>query len=313
MKHILTEQPTQYTATINELLEGGIINIDKPKGPSSHQTSDYVKKILNVKKAGHSGTLDPAVTGVQPIAYGWATRIIEYFLTAPKTYVGIMHVHKPFTLNELQKVVEQFHGTIKQLPPIKSAVKRQMRDRNIYKLEINEIKGQDVMFTVTCQAGTYIRKLCHDMGKELKKGAHMASLRRTKAGPVDEQDCLVTLDDLHDAMQYYKEGNDSMLRTIIHPIEIGVRHLPKIYVHTNAIRSIQNGRDLARPGIIALDEFDTNDKVAVMTDDSRLIAVGIALKPYYEVINSTKGIVVKTTKVFQREVPQSFHPTQDSK
>ena len=310
MKHILTETPTTYTPTTKELLAGGIINIDKPKGPSSHQTSDFTKKLLGSNKAGHSGTLDPAVTGVQPIAYGWATRIIEYFLTAPKTYVGVMHVHKPFTQEQLHKVVAQFHGTIKQMPPVKSAVKRQLRDRNIYSLDINEVRGQDVLFTVTCQAGTYIRKLCHDMGKKMGVGAHMAALRRTKAGPVNEQDTLVTLDDLRDAMQYYREGNDTMLRSILHPIEIGVRHLPKVYIHSTAITSIQNGRDLARPGIIALDEFEKDDLVAVMTDDSRLIAVGQALKPFYEVINAKKGVVVRTNKVFVREVPQSSRPTQ---
>lgn len=310
MKHILTETPTQYTPTTEELLSGGIINIDKPKGPSSHQTSDYTKKLLRSNKAGHSGTLDPAVTGVQPIAYGWATRIIEYFLTAPKTYVGVMHVHKPFTQDQLERTVAAFHGTIKQMPPVKSAVKRQVRDRNIYSLDINEVHGQDVLFTVTCQAGTYIRKLCHDMGKKMGTGAHMATLRRTKAGPVDEQDALVTLDDLRDAMKYHDEGNDSMLRSILHPIEIGVRHMPKVYIHDTALTSIKNGRDLARPGIIALDEFEQGDQVAVMTSDSRLIAVGVALKPFYEVINSSKGIVVRTNKVFFREVPQSSLPTQ---
>ena len=80
--------------TITELLQYGIINLDKPKGPTSHLVVDHIKKILKINKAGHSGTLDPGVTGVQPIALNRATRITHFLLTAPKEYVCLMHLHQ---------------------------------------------------------------------------------------------------------------------------------------------------------------------------------------------------------------------------
>ena len=154
--------------TPEELLQYGIINVDKPKGPTSHQVADYVKQILNIEKAGHSGTLDPQVTGVQPIGLGKATRIMEFLLTAPKEYVCIMHLHKKVPEAEIQNAIELFRGKIQQLPPQKSSIKRQLREREIYEFEILEIKGKDVLFRVRCQAGTYIRKLVHDLGQTLK-------------------------------------------------------------------------------------------------------------------------------------------------
>jgi H/ACA ribonucleoprotein complex subunit 4 len=191
-----------------DLLSYGIVNIDKPKGPTSHQCSGYVKKILKIKKAGHSGTLDPNVTGVQPIALGRATRMAQFLLKAPKEYICLMHLHKEISQADIEATFEKFQGKIKQIPPIKSAVKRQERVREIYETEILEIDGQDVLFRIKCQAGTYIRKYCDDFGKESGVGAHMAELRRTQAGPFREEDNLITLNDLQDAYHYYTEGND---------------------------------------------------------------------------------------------------------
>src|SRR3989338_7818960 len=167
--------PVERTA--DELINYGIVNIDKPKGPTSHQTSDYVKKILHLSKAGHSGTLDPGVTGVQPVALGKATRITQFLLTAAKEYVCLMHLHKEVPESSLRTTIQRFVGKIQQRPPVKSAVKRVERTREIYQFEILEIKEKDVLFRVQCQAGTYIRVLCHQIGKELKVGAHMAELR----------------------------------------------------------------------------------------------------------------------------------------
>src|SRR3990167_2653257 len=116
------KSPTARTA--DELIQYGIVNLDKPKGPTSHQISDYVKKILSLDKAGHSGTLDPAVTGVQPVALGKATRITQFLLTAPKEYVCLMHLHSEVPEETLRNTIQQFIGKIRQLPPLKSAVKR---------------------------------------------------------------------------------------------------------------------------------------------------------------------------------------------
>src|SRR3989344_3901169 len=146
--------------TTEELINYGIVNIDKPKGPTSHQVSAYLQKILGIEKAGHSGTLDPGVTGVQPIALGKATRITEFFLTAPKEYIALMHLHRDFEEEKIKETFQKLIGKISQLPPLKSAVKRQLRTREIYETEILEIKGRDILFRIRCQAGTYIRKFC---------------------------------------------------------------------------------------------------------------------------------------------------------
>ncbi len=289
--------------TTEELIQYGLVNIDKPKGPTSHQTSDYVKKILGIARAGHSGTLDPQVSGVQPIALGKATRIAQFLLTAPKEYVCIMHLHKEVEENELRKTVEKFMGKIKQLPPIKSAVKRELREREIYEFEILEIKRQDVLFRVRCQAGTYIRKLCHNFGEELGVGAHMAELRRTQAGPFTEKDSLVTLNDLQDAYSFYKEeDNDKFLRYCIQPIENAVTHLPKCWILDTTIESISHGRDLAIPGISKLENFRKGETVAVLTLKGELVAVGEALLSAVEVNTQEKGLAVNIKKVFMEAI-----------
>tara|TARA_Y100000310_G_C20653968_1_gene800970 strand:- start:530 stop:1474 length:945 start_codon:yes stop_codon:yes gene_type:complete len=287
--------------TTEELIRYGIVNIDKLKGPSSHQCSDFVQKILGLKKSGHSGTLDPAVTGVQPIALGKATRITQFLLTAPKEYVCLMHLHKKVDKIKLDETVQKFVGKIEQLPPIKSAVKRQLRIREIYEFEILEINDnqQDVLFRVKCQAGTYIRKLVHDLGQELKVGAHMAELRRTQAGPFTEKDNLVTLNDLRDAFHYYKtENNDKFLRYCIQPIENSLRHMKKCWILDTTIESLSHGRDLGIPGISELENFRKGETVAVMTLKGELVAVGEALMSAVAINTNQKGLAIKVKKVF---------------
>lgn len=285
--------------TTETLLKYGIINIDKPKGPTSHQTSDYVKKILKLSKAGHSGTLDPQVTGVQPIAIGRATRITHFFLTAPKEYICLMHLHKDIDEETIQEGINKFIGKIRQLPPIKSAVKRQVRTREIYELEILEIKERDVLFRVKCQAGTYIRKLCHDLGQELEIGAHMVELRRTQAGPFTEEDNLVTLNDLDDALHFYQEEkNDKFLRYCIQPIENALRHLAKCWIFDTTIESLTHGRDLAIPGISKLENFKKGEFVAILTLKGELVAIGEAIISAVEINMQDKGLAVNVKKVF---------------
>ncbi len=283
--------------TVKELINYGVINIDKPPGPTSHQVSAYLQKILNISKAGHSGTLDPGVTGVLPIAADRATRVVQTLLKAGKEYVGLMHIHKEVPEHEIYTVCNDFVGKIMQMPPIKSAVKRMLRERQIYYFEVIEIDGQDVLFKVGCEAGTYIRKLIHDLGKKLGCGAHMAELRRTKAGPFDES-TLVTLQDLTDAFYYYEQGNEKYLRYCIQPIENAVMHLPKIYVLDSAVDSLCHGANLNVPGISKLDSGITNeDIVAVMSLKEELICYGIAKLDSEEMLGE-RGLAVKTEKVF---------------
>lgn len=291
------KSPQDRTAA--ELADYGIVNIDKPKGPTSHQTSDYVKKIMHLDKAGHSGTLDPGVTGVQPIALGKATRITQFLLTAPKEYVCLMHIHQEVEEKIIRETVSEFVGKIRQLPPLKSAVKREERTREIYEFEILEIQGKDVLFRVKCQAGTYIRKLCFDIGKKLGVGAHMAELRRTQAGPFTEADNLVTLNDLQDAYHFHtQEDNSKFLMHCIQPIEKALKYIPKCWVFDTTLKSVSHGRDVAVPGISKLENFRKGETVAVMTLKEELVAIGEAIMSGVEVNTQQKGVAIKVKKVF---------------
>lgn len=285
--------------TTDEIIKYGVINIDKPKGPTSHQVSAYLQKIIGVNKAGHSGTLDPSVTGCLPTAVGNGTRIVQALLIAGKEYICLMHVHQPIDNEKVEEVLQSFVGKIKQLPPIKSAVKRQWRYRKIYYIETLDVMEQDILFRVGCQAGTYIRKLCHDMGTALGCGAHMAELRRTKAGPFNES-TLVTLNDLTDAMWYYKnEQKDTYLRKIIQPIENAVAHLPKVWVLDTAVNALCHGSDLKVPGISKVEsDIQVDEMIAIMTLKGELVAIGITKMISNEMVKSPKGIAVRTSKVF---------------
>ena len=283
----------------DEIINYGIVNIDKPKGPTSHQVSDYVQKILRINKSGHSGTLDPAVTGCLPVALGRGTRIVQGLLTAGKEYVAIMHLHKAVEEKILLETIQQnFLGKIMQMPPIKSSVKRQLRPRTIYYIDILEINGSDVMFKVGSEAGTYIRKLIHDIGQKLKVGAHMAELRRTKAGPFDES-TLFTLHELTDAYHFWKEeDNEKFIRKAIQPIENGASHLPKVWVFDSTVESLCHGSDLKVPGISKLnDKIEKNNTAAIMTLKNELVAIGTSQMSSEEMMQD-KGLAVTTEKVF---------------
>ena len=283
---------------IQDLINYGVICINKPQGPTSHQTADYVKKILNISKCGHGGSLDPHVTGVLPVALSKATRITQSLLKAGKEYVCIMHLHSDVDELKIRKAMQEYVGKIQQMPPIKSAVKRQLRTREIYYIDILEIKGKDVLFKIGCQAGTYIRKYCHDFGKRLNTDAHMQELIRTKAGPFTDKE-MYSLHDLQDAYVFYKEGDDKELRKIIKPIEFAVQHLPKIWVFDSAVDSLCHGSSLYFGGISKVNSnIEKEDLVAVLTLKNELVGLGYSEATSKELLEQEKGIAVKTSKVF---------------
>ena len=233
--------------TITELLNFGIIIIDKPTGPTSFSISDYVRRRLGLSKTSHFGTLDPMVTGVLPVALGRACRLTGVFLGHDKIYVGIMHTHKENNIKELQKIIdEKFSGKIMQLPPKKSRVKRAVREREIKRFELLEVSEdkKDFLFIAEVQGGTYIRKLCSDLG-DLIGGAHMAELRRIKAG-VFEESQSVTLYDLDKAVdEFEKNKNPEKLKAIIIPAEEGIKKVLPIYqVKESAVFKLKTGKPL---------------------------------------------------------------------
>ena len=291
--------------SVEELLSYGIVNINKSAGPTSHQIVDFVKSSLEIKKAGHSGTLDPGVTGVLPIALEKATRITNVLLKAGKEYVGLMYLHKDVDEERLNEVIKEFVGEVEQLPPLRSAVKREKRKRNVYYFKILEKKGRNVLFKVGCEAGTYIRRICDDIGKKLGTGAHMKELIRTKvAGFTNENWC--SLQDLSDAFVLYKGGNEREIRKLIFNVEKAVEFLPKIWVVDSAVDSICHGANLNVPGISKLNEFNEKEITALMTLKDELIGLGETRMNSKDVLEKEKGMAVKTSKVFmERKVYKS--------
>ncbi|MDX1797718.1 MAG: RNA-guided pseudouridylation complex pseudouridine synthase subunit Cbf5, partial [Candidatus Lokiarchaeia archaeon] len=274
--------------SIQSLLEYGVINLDKPSGPTSHEVVSWVRKILNISNAGHGGTLDPKVTGILPCALGNATRALSALLNAGKEYVGVMYLHTPEKKQRIEKIFKLFTGKIYQRPPLKSSVVRRLRIREIYYSKVIEVENNHILFRIGCEAGTYVRKFCFDLGEALCSGAHMLELRRTRVGNFKETDNLISLQNLKDAYTIYQmEGNDYYLRKIIYPMERMVSHLPKIYVRDTAVDALCHGADLASAGICYIDaRIKKNMLVAFMTLKKELIGFGTALKDAMEMFKA---------------------------
>ena len=256
---------------INELLEFCIINLDKPTGPTSFLTDLYVRKILGAKIASHFGTLDPQVTGVLPVALNKACRLQNYFMHRNKTYVGIMRVHKEIEKGKLEEEIQKFIGKIMQTPPVKSRVKRQEREREVFSWKILEIKGKDVLFETEVEAGTYIRKLISDLGEKIG-GAHMLELRRTRAGIFSEDDeNFVNLYDVEKAAEEMKNGNEEKIRKILISGEEAIKKvLPVAEVKKESLKKLYNGSPIFKEFLES--ELPKDGKVAIFCED---IFVGV--------------------------------------
>ena len=284
--------------SVEELLDMGMINLDKPSGPTSHQVVSWVRDILNAKRVGHGGTLDPRVTGVLPVAVNRGTKVLKVLLTAGKEYVGIMRLHRDVSENLLRSTFKRFVGDIYQVPPVKSAVKRVRRKRRVYYLDILEIEGREVLFRVGCEAGTYIRTLCVDIGKKLGVGAHLQELRRTKVGTIDEKESII-LQDLKDAYEMWREdGYEEEIRRCIKPIERMLDHLPKVVVRDSAVDALCHGASLTLPGVLEVDsDIKRGDTVAVLTIKGEAVMVGRANMSTEEMLQRDKGVCVIPERV----------------
>jgi len=271
MENIIDIKKIQREKPISELLRFSIINIDKPSGQTSFQVSQFVKEALGLNKTSHFGTLDPAVSGVLPVALGRACRLNEYFMHSDKEYVGIMRLHSDVSDEILQREIKKFIGKIKQIPPVRSRVKRAERIREVKKFEILEREGKDVLFLAEVQAGTYIRKLCDDLGKEIG-GGHMLELRRIKAGVFEEKESI-NLYELEKAVDEYKKGNGKLLREILIPGEKVCEILQSVQVKKETIRKLLTGSPIFLSFIEDTEEIkrlQENEKICAF-NESRFI------------------------------------------
>lgn len=285
--------------TLDVAIKNSVIIIDKHSGPTSHQISFWLKEIFSLKKVGHAGTLDPAVTGVLPAALENSVKAIPVFMGLDKEYVGVMHLHKEVDEKVLKETVSEFIGKIKQIPPLKSAVSRKMREREVYFFDILEIDGRDILFKVKTEAGTYIRKLLHDIGQRLEVGAHMSELRRIKAGNFTE-DQSHSLLEVKDAYEFAKDGDEKKLREILIPIETAISHVKRIFVKDSAINNITNGSPVYNNGIVKIQEgIVRGETVGIFSLKEELIALGISKLTSEEILKAKKGLIIRTDRVFK--------------
>ena len=284
---------------IEHLLRNGVIILDKPAGPTSHEVATWVRNIVNSDRAGHSGTLDPAVTGILPTGVGDGTKVMQALLPAGKEYVCVLELHDAVSEDEIRKVIAEFTGKLYQRPPLRSSVKRVLRVREIYYNDILEIKGRLVLFRVGCQAGTYIRKLCFDIGEVLKVGGHMRELRRTRVGKYQEDERLCTLYDLKDAYEFWKEdGDEEELRKYLLPVETALEHLPEVVVRDSAVDAICHGANLAASGVVSLHTgIRKDDLVALKTLKGEAIALMKSTQSSDSIAKAKSGIVAETERV----------------
>lgn len=291
--------PSQRPA--EEHIRYSLVLLDKPRGPSSHEVAAWVKKILGVDRAGHAGTLDPKVSGVLPIAVAEGTKVLMALSRSDKVYVAVAKFHGDVDVERLRAVLQELQGAIYQKPPLRSAVKRQLRTRRVYSLELLEVDGRYAVIKMHVEAGTYARKIIHDIGEILGVGANMRELRRVAVSCFAEDE-TVTLQDVADAYYVWRKyGDDTYLRRVLLPIEEVARHLPKIWVRDSAVDALCHGAPLAAPGVAKFEiPFSRGELVALFTLKGELIGVGRALVDGEEVKKMERGLVARTDRVVMR-------------
>ncbi|MFH0848775.1 MAG: RNA-guided pseudouridylation complex pseudouridine synthase subunit Cbf5 [archaeon] len=235
-----------------------------------------------------------------------ATKLIQAFLLSGKQYVCLMQLHGDAPESRVRSVIDEFKGDIYQRPPLRASVKREIRKRRIYDIDILEIDQRRALFTVDCQAGTYVRKLCSDMGEVLGFGADMRELRRTRAGPFKEEKSTTIHELLNAFLEMKEHKNERGLREVIRPMEEAVEYLAKIYMRDSAVDAICHGADLAVPGIVKLDqEIRPGTTVAFLSLKGEAIALGRALVSSEHMLREDRGIAAKTTRVI---MPPGTYP-----
>ena len=224
-----------------------------------------------------------------------ATKIMPALQGLNKEYVGVMKLHKNVAEDALQKAVKKFTGKIKQTPPVRSAVARRERERTVHSLEILEIDGREVLFKISCEAGTYVRVVCHQIGKEIG-GANMTELRRTKVGRFDEKS-LVRMEDLADAYHDWQSNGNDRIRDMVLPVEAAVEHIPKIIIKDSAVFAIASGSALYTGGISKLsNNINSEELVAILTLKGELVALAKSVMKSEEMMRK-KGLAAKTDSV----------------
>jgi H/ACA ribonucleoprotein complex subunit 4 len=277
---------------------GAFLLIDKPRGPSSHQVTAWVRDLLGVDRAGHAGTLDPNVSGLLWVGVGPALKLLPLVLEFPKRYIGVVALHGKVPVREVDRALAEFVGPIYQTPPVRSAVKRERRVRTVHRLRRVESAGERVLLDVVADSGTYVRTLAVDLGEALGVGAHLEELRRVGTGPFTES-ASVPLQALADATARRREGDPGPLLALLHPIEEVWREFPRLVVKDSAASAVAHGAGLAGGGIVDVPRpFSAGQSVVLVTRAGELLAVGTARHDAEGIRRAAHGWVVDETRVF---------------
>ena len=292
--------------TVEQLLNYGLILLDKPAGPTSHEVVAWTKRILEISKAGHSGTLDPQVTGVLPLGLGEGTKALGVLLLGPKEYHALGRLHSLPSKEKLENILKEFCGDIYQKPPQRSSVLRQTRIRKIFELELLEQKENLILIRVLCEAGTYIRKLIYDFGEVLVHGATMIELRRTRVSQFHENHPLVTLHQIADAFADWKDNKDgSKLSTMIHPIEHALSEIKSVVIRDSTVDALCHGAQLAIPGILQISpNLQKEDLVGIYTQKGEIVALAQSLMSEEDIKENTKGYAFETKRIIM--APETY-------
>lgn len=281
----------------------GVLAVDKPAGMTSHDVVARTRRILKMKRIGHTGTLDPEVTGVLPLCLGRATRVVEYMQELPKEYeatlrLGLATDTEDLTGNvieqtdqvsvtpaEVGKVLETFLGTISQVPPMYSAVKvdgkrlyelaregktveRKSREVTIYEIEMKDYEWNgpflDVSFRALCSKGTYIRTLCVDIGRALGLPATMVKLTRTMSAGISAAECL-TLEEIERFMQA-GELQEHLIK-----VDHAIRHLPAHTVSDDKSAAAMQGQRLSSRAVAP--EVTTEGSIRLYNSDGLFLGI----------------------------------------
>ncbi|KAL6509078.1 centromere/microtubule-binding protein cbf5 [Orobanche gracilis] len=300
-----TPLPSGYSPLkrpLAEYIKYGVLNLDKPANPSSHEVVAWIKRILRVEKTGHSGTLDPKVTGNLIVCIDRATRLVKSQQGAGKEYVCIARLHsKVPEVSKVARALETLTGAIFQRPPLISAVKRQLRVRTIYESKVLEYDADKhlVVFWISCEAGTYVRTMCVHLGLLLGVGSHMQELRRVRSGILGEKDNMVTMHDIMDGQWVYDNYRDeSYLRRVIMPLEVILTSYKRLVVKDSAVNAICYGAKLMIPGLLRFEnDIEVGEEVVLMTTKGEAIALGIAEMTTAVMATCDHGTVAKIKRV----------------
>uniref|UniRef100_A0A8D3CVC9 H/ACA ribonucleoprotein complex subunit DKC1 n=1 Tax=Scophthalmus maximus TaxID=52904 RepID=A0A8D3CVC9_SCOMX len=280
----------------------GFINLDKPANPSSHEVVAWIRRILRVEKTGHSGTLDPKVTGCLIVCVDRATRLVKSQQSAGKEYVGIVRLHNAIE-NEhtLARTLETLTGALFQRPPLIAAVKRQLRVRTIYESKLIEYDPERRLgiFWVSCEAGTYIRTLCVHMGLLLGVGGQMQELRRVRSGVLGEKDHMVTMHDVLDAQWQFDHNKDeAYLRRVVFPLEKLLVSHKRLVMKDSSVNAICYGAKIMLPGVLRYEDgIEVNQDIVVITTKGEAICTAVALMTTAVISTCDHGVVAKIKRV----------------